>query len=50
MKWCTVEEKYLKYLRSYEKRIHETNYGISKFKPFFGKLFEIGDLVYITQV
>ncbi|MCK4257597.1 MAG: type III toxin-antitoxin system ToxN/AbiQ family toxin [Halanaerobiales bacterium] len=50
MKWYTVEEKFLTYLRNVEKRIPKIDYGDDKFKPFFGKLFEIGDLVYITQV
>jgi len=50
MKWCTVEEEFLTYLRNYENRIPKTDYGDDKFKPFFGKLFEFGDLVYITQV
>jgi len=50
MKWYVVDEEYLTYLRNYEKRIPEINYGEDKLKPFFGALFEIGDLVYITQV
>ena len=50
MKWYTVEEDFLTYLRNYESRIPNIDYGDDKFKPFFGKLFEIGDLVYITQV
>ncbi len=50
MKWYTVEEKFLTYLRNAERRIPKIDYGDDKFKPFFGKLFEIGDLVYITQV
>lgn len=50
MKWYTVDEAFLDYLRHHENRIPRTNYGPDKFKPFFGELFSIGDLVYITQV
>ena len=50
MKWCTVEEDFLNYLRSCETRIPMTNYGPDKFKPFFGELFSIGDFLYLTQV
>lgn len=50
MKWYTVDEKFLDYLRGHEPRIPYINYGKDKLKPFFGVLFEIGDLVYITQV
>ena len=50
MKWIIVDEKYLDYLRGYESRIPRTNYGSDKYKPFFGVLFEIEDLYYVTQV
>lgn len=50
MKWINVDERYLDYLRSKEKRIPRTDYGADKYKPFFGVLFEIDDLYYITQV
>ena len=50
MKWYTVEETFMDYLRSHEQRIPRTNYGADRFKPFFGQLFEISELVYITQV
>ena len=48
--WVVVDEKYLNYLRNVEPKIPYSDYGEYKFKPFFGELFEIGDLVYITQV
>lgn len=48
--WVVVDEKYLNYLRDIEPKIPYSDYGENKFKPFFGELFEIGDLVYITQV
>lgn len=50
MHWINVDDEYIDYLRTYEKRIPFTNYGTDKYKPFFGVLFEIGDLYYITQV
>lgn len=50
MKWINVNEAYLDYLRSMEKRIPRTDYGTNKYKPFFGILFEVGDLYYVTQV
>lgn len=50
MKWINVNEKYLDYLRETERRIPKTDYGTDKYKPFFGVLFEVGDLYYITQV
>lgn len=50
MKWITISEQYLNYLREKEKRIPHSNYGKNHFKPFFGVLFEIGDFVYVTQV
>lgn len=50
MHWINVNEKYLDYLRKYEKRIPYSNYGENKYKPFFGVLFEQDDLLYITQI
>ncbi|MCM1263258.1 MAG: type III toxin-antitoxin system ToxN/AbiQ family toxin [Butyrivibrio sp.] len=45
-----MNEKYLDYLRIVEKRIPLTDYGTDRYKPFFGILFEIGDLYYVTQI
>lgn len=50
MRWINVNEKYLDYLRNVESRIPRTDYGSDKYKPFFGVLFEIDNLYYITQV
>lgn len=50
MKWINVDENYLDYLRSIERRIPKTDYGTDKYKPFFGILFETDDLYYVTQV
>ena len=48
--WVILDEKYLNYLRKTEHRIPFSNYGTKKYKPFFGVLFEIGDLAYVTQI
>ena len=50
MRWINVNEKYLDYLRAVESRIPRTDYGTDRYKPFFGVLFEVGDLYYVTQV
>lgn len=50
MKWIIVNEEYLNYLREAEKRIPRTDYGTDKYKPFFGVLYEVDDLYYVTQV
>ncbi len=48
--WKIINEEFLTYLRKSEPRIPNTNYGEDKFKPFFGVLFEVGNLCYVTQV
>ncbi len=48
--WVVIDEKYLDFLRKTEKRIPFSDYGTDKYKPFFGVLFEIGDLAYVTQI
>lgn len=51
LKWKIVDEEYLNYLRNYyESRIPYSNYGRDKYKPFFGELFRVGDMSYITQI
>lgn len=50
MKWISVDEEYLNYLRAIEHRIPKTDYGSDRYKPFFGVLFEVDDLYYVTQV
>lgn len=49
-KWTYIDEKYLAQLRSIEPRIPFSNYGCDKFKPFFGVLFTVNNLSYVTQV
>ena len=49
--WKIINEAYTDYLRNnFEARIPNTDYGIDKYKPFFGELFRIGNLVYVTQI
>ncbi|MCI6986431.1 MAG: type III toxin-antitoxin system ToxN/AbiQ family toxin [Eubacteriales bacterium] len=48
--WVVIDENYLNYLRNAEYRIPYSNYGDDKYKPFFGVLFEKGDLFYVTQI
>ncbi|MCL2054038.1 MAG: type III toxin-antitoxin system ToxN/AbiQ family toxin [Oscillospiraceae bacterium] len=51
MRWKIPDNKYLDFLREkYEPRIPKTQYGESTFKPFFGDLFSIGEIVYVTQI
>jgi protein AbiQ len=51
MQWKVLNDAYLDYLRNkYESRIPYSYYGEDKFKPFFGSLFEINDMVYVTQI
>ena len=49
--WKHVDEGYLDWMRAnHEKRIPLTEYGDDRFKPFFGSLFDVGDLIYVTQI
>ena len=41
MNWCSIDETYLNYLKSYESRIPYSDYGVNHFNPFFRPLFEI---------
>lgn len=51
LKWKIVDEEYLNYLRNnFESRIPYSNYGRDKYKPFFGELFTIGNMSYLTQI
>ncbi len=50
MKYYHINEEFLDRLRDYEPRIPETNYGTESWKPFFGSLFEVDDLVYVTNL
>jgi len=51
LEWKYVDESFLDWLRNnYEKRIPFSDYGDERFKPFFGTLFEVEDLIYVTQI
>lgn len=50
MQWININDNYLDYLRTIEPRIPRSNYGADKYKPFFGTLFTVEDLCYVTQV
>lgn len=36
MEWLVIDEKYLDYLRNIDSRIPYSDYGINKYKTFFG--------------
>ena len=48
--WVVIDENYLNFLREFEHRIPISDYGVDKYKPFFGVLFETDDLAYVTQI
>lgn len=50
MYWVDIDEEYLNYLRTFERRIPVSDYGDDRYKPFFGVLFERGELRYVTQI
>jgi protein AbiQ len=51
IEWKVPDDTYLDFLRdNYERRIPFSDYGDDKHKPFFGSLFEIDEMVYISQV
>lgn len=51
IQWKILDDAYLDYLRiKYENRVPYSYYGEDKFKPFFGSLFEVSDMVYVSQI
>lgn len=51
LNWVHVDTTYMDYLRTHgDSRIPFTNYGAEKIKPFFGVLFTVGEIYYVTQV
>src|SRR5690554_5904147 len=50
MKYYDINEQFLSRLRIHESRIPFTNYGANSWKPFFGSLFEVDELVYVTNL
>lgn len=49
IKWITISEKYLSYLRRMDSRIPHSDYGKNRFKPFFGVLFETNNVALILK-
>ena len=50
MIWCTINKDYISFLKNYDSRIPNIDYGKNGYKPFFSPLFEKDGLVYVTQV
>ena len=50
MEWKSVDIDFLDYMRKHEQRIPNHDYGEYSMKPFFGTLFEKGELCYITPI
>lgn len=50
MNWCTVDTNYINYLKKFDSRIPNIEYGKNKFKPFFTPLFTKNNLTYVTQI
>ena len=50
MIWCTIDKDYISFLKKYDSRIPNIDYGNNGYKPFFSPLFEKDGLVYVTQI
>lgn len=50
MNWCTIDKNYIDYLKKFDDRIPNVEYGKYKFKPFFKPLFTKDNLTYVTQI
>lgn len=50
MNYYIADEAYLNYLRQFEPKIPYSDYGEYGYKPSFGPLFTVNDLVYITHL
>ena len=50
MIWCSIDKDYISFLKNYDSRIPNIDYGNNGCKPFFSPLFEKDGLVYVTQV
>ena len=49
-KWVVINEDYLDYLRHYDSRVPNSNYGPDRYKPFFETLFEHNGFIYVAPV
>ena len=51
MIWKHIDDSFLDWMRErYEKRVPFSDYGEYGYKPFFGTLFAVNDLIYVTQI
>ena len=50
MIWCTIDKDYISFLKKYDSRIPNIDYGNNGYKSFFSPLFEKDGLVYVTQI
>lgn len=50
MEWLVIDEKYLDYLRNIDSRIPYSDYGINKYKTFFGVFISDRIFYYVTQI
>ena len=50
MIWCTIDKDYISFLKKYDSRIPNIDYGNNGYKSFFSPLFEKDGLVYMTQI
>lgn len=48
--WIMINPQYLDYLKKFEERIPNYDYGKDHIKPFYGILFEKDDLCYVTTI
>lgn len=49
MKWYTIDKNYINYLKQYDSKVPNIDYG-SKLKPFLGIIFHTNDLDYFCPV
>ena len=47
MYWIDIDDKYLDFLREFEKRIPFSDYGTDKMKPFFFFFFYLKEFSYV---
>jgi protein AbiQ len=45
-----IDDDYLDFIRAIEEKTPYTHYGSEKMKPFFGVLFEVNGLCYVSQI
>ena len=50
MQLVNIDKKYMDSIKKIEIRIPDYNYGKNAYKPFFGELFKLEDIAYVTQI